>query len=98
MSIEVLGADGLKTERVSNTTLQALEFDASGACNDIISLRVRNERELTYEIIDPIHIKLRETENGNDYNPVQIEAENGITFLTIHPAIHAPMLAGIKIN
>ena len=98
VSIEVVAPDGLKTERAGNVTLQEMSFDASGACNDIISLRVRNEREELYEVIDPIHIKLKETENGNDFNSVQIDAENGTTWLTIHPAIHAQMLAGLKIN
>ena len=96
--IETIEANGIRTERVGDGTFQSMDFDTSNPCNDVILLRVRNEREIAYDIIDPVHILLRETEPGEDFNPVQIEAENGTTFLTFHPAIHAQMLAGLKIN
>ena len=98
ISIELVEPDGLKTEITSDLTLEGMVFDTQDPCNDVILVRMRNGREITYDIIDPIHIMLRESEGRNDFNPVQIEAENGTVFLTLHPAIHAQMLEGLKIN
>ncbi|MDB6022661.1 MAG: hypothetical protein JWQ04_2518 [Pedosphaera sp.] len=96
--IETILPNGLKTEQVGDATFQSMELDTSNSCNDVILLRVRSEREIAYDIIDPVHLMLRETRSGEDFNPIQIEAENGTTFLTFHPAIHAQMLAGLKVN
>ncbi len=98
ISIELVGPDGLKTERARDLTLEDIVFDTKDPCNDMILVRARNTREITYDIIDPIYIRLRESASRNDFNPVQIEAENGTTFLTLHPAIHAQMLEGLKIT
>jgi hypothetical protein len=98
ISIELVGPDGLKTERAHDLTLEDIVFDTQDPCSDMILVRARNTREITYDIIDPIYIRLRESTSGNDFNPVQIEAESGITFLTLHPAIHAQMLEGLKIT
>ncbi len=98
ISIELVEPDGLKTEITSDLILEGMDFDTQDSCNDVILVRMRDGREITYDIIDPIHIRLRESEGRNDFNPVQIEAENGTIFLTLHPAIHAQMLEGLKIN
>ncbi|MDB6020214.1 MAG: hypothetical protein JWQ04_71 [Pedosphaera sp.] len=96
--IETILPNGSKTERVGDATFQSMELDTRNSCNDVILLRVRNEREIAYDIVDPIHLLLRETQTGEDFNPVQIEAENGTTLLTFQPAIHIGMLAGLKVD
>lgn len=98
ISIELVEPDGLKAEITRNLILEGMVFDTQDPCNDVILVRMRDGREITYDIIDPIHIRLRESEGRNDFNPIQIEAENGTIFVTLHPAIHAQMLEGLKIN
>jgi hypothetical protein len=96
VTIEAIEPDGLKTEKVGNSTLESIAFDRQNSCNDVISLRVRNQREITYDIIDPVHILLEETSHPGDFNPVRIDGENGTTYLTFHPAIHVQMLEGLR--
>ena len=96
--IESILPDGKKSDRVGEATFEGMELDRSDSCNDVLHLRVRNEREVKYDIVDPIHILLRETRPGEDFNPIQIEGETGTTFVTFKPAIHAQMLAGLNVS
>jgi len=73
-------------------------FDKSDACNDVITLRLRSTREIVHEILDPIRITLHPSRESGDFNPLQIAAENGITIITLHPAIHAQMLGDLETN
>ena len=98
VTVQTIFPDGEKREQVGNATLEGLDFDTSNACNDTIRLRVRNERETAIDIIEPRHIILEESKKGGDFNPLQIDGENGTTFVTFHPAIHDQMLAGIKLH
>ena len=66
------------------------------ACSDVITLRLRAEREIVREIIEPIKLLLHPSGTGGDFNQLQIEAESGVMLLTFHPAIHARMLKGLK--
>lgn len=96
--VEAIEPDGLRIEKVGNSTLESIAFDARNQCNDVISLRLRNGREITYDIVDPVHILLEETSHAGDFNPVRIDGENGSTFLTFHPAIHEQMLQGLRVS
>ena len=96
ISIELIGANGLKTELVRDLLLKDILLHAPNPCNDVISVRARGGREVLHEVIDPIHVLLWETVGGNDFNPIQIDGENGTTLLTLHPAVHAQMLEGMK--
>jgi len=51
-----------------------------------------------HEILDPIRITLHPSRESGDFNPLQIAAENGITIITLHPAIHAQMLGDLETN
>jgi Family of unknown function (DUF5335) len=97
VSIETIHPDGQKRAQTGNATLQSMDLDTSGPCNDVLLLRVDNERESAFDIIDPVHIILQETHSGDDFNPVRIDGENGTTIVTFHPAIHRQMLAGLKL-
>lgn len=98
VSVKTIFPDGDKREQVGNATLEGMDFDTSDPCNDTIHLRLRNEREVAIDIIEPRHIILEESKQGGDFNPVQIDGENGTTFVTFHPAIHSQMLAGMKLQ
>lgn len=98
VKLEVVESDGVKSERVGSATLQSMSFDKTDGCSDTITLRLRNEREIVYEIIEPIRLTLNPSGGSGDFNPLQIEAESGVTFITFHPAIHQKMLDGLKAN
>ena len=97
-TIEMIGPDGIKTEKAGSATLESMVLDTHGTCNSVISIRVRNNREITHEIIDPIRVMLKQTGEQGEFNSVQIEAENGTTLLAFHPAIHARMLEGLRVS
>jgi hypothetical protein len=95
--LEVLEANGAKTERVASATFQSMLFDKTDSCNDSITLRLRTDREIVYEIIEPTRITLHPSGAPGNFNPLQIEAESGVTFITLHPAIRAQTLKELKI-
>jgi hypothetical protein len=96
VKLEVIEPDGVKTELFANASFQSMTFDKRDSCSDIITLRLRAAREIVHEIIEPIKILLNPSGASGDFNPVQIEAENGVLFITFHPAIHADMLKGLQ--
>lgn len=98
VKLETTESNGIKTERVASATLESMVFDKSDACNDVITLRLRNARDIVHEILDPIRITLHPAGDSDGFNPLQIVAENGTTILTLHPAIHAQMLEDIETN
>lgn len=98
ITVETIFPDGDKREQAANVTLEGMDFDTSNGCNDMIHLRVRDEREVAIEIIDPRHIILEESQAGGGFNPIQIDGENGTTFVTFRPAIHGDMLSGLKLQ
>jgi hypothetical protein len=96
VKLEVVESSGVKSERVANATFQGMSFDSTNPCSDVITLRLRGEREIVYEIIDPIQILLHGSKASADYNSIQIDAESGVSFITIHPPIHSEMFKGLK--
>jgi hypothetical protein len=95
VKLETIESNGIKTERVASASFQSLVLDQTDACNDVITLRLRSTREIVHKILDPIHITLYPSGESGDFNPLQIAAENGITIITLHPAIHAQMLGDL---
>ncbi len=98
LTIEVLRGGNQREQIVRELPLQKIELDRSDACNDRIALHlgVPAQRPLTHLIVQPIHIMLRPAENGS-FNPLEIDAESGISFLTFHPALRADILHGLKL-
>lgn len=97
LNIEVVEPDGRRNQTASGAIFDRMELDTSDACNNVISIRAAGEREINHQIIDPIYILLRDSGSSGDYNPVEIQAENGQTRLTFHPAIHEDLLRGLEI-
>lgn len=94
--LEVIETDGVKSELAANAVFQGISFDKKDACSDAITLRLRSEREMVREIIEPIKLLLHPSGTGGDFDQLQIEAESGVILITFHPAIHADMLKGLK--
>ena len=92
LTIEVIAPDGAKTRNTGRLIFEEMKFDTSDPCSDILSVRARDSREITHVMVEPTHIALLETENRGTFNPVIIQAANGTTKLTFHPAIHEQLL------
>ena len=96
VKLEVVGSNGLRIEKAANATLQSMVFEATDSCSDLITLRLVNPAEIIHEIIEPIQITLQSSGNTSELNLITIEAESGITLITLHPAIQVQMLEGFK--
>lgn len=98
VKLEVIETDGARTEKIASAVFQNMAFAAIDACTDGITLRFRNDREIVYQIVDPIKILLHPSGGSGDFDQLQFEAENGISFVTFRPPIHEDMLKGLDIN
>src|SRR4051812_2210051 len=81
VKLETIESDGIKTERIASAAFESMVFDRTDACNDVITLCLRSNREIVHEILDPIRITLHPSEAPGDFNPLQIAAENGVTII-----------------
>lgn len=97
LTVEVLESDGQKRQVVRDVPLQSIVYDRSDACNDRIALHLgpASQKPMTHLIVQPIHMTLRPAENGS-FNPLQIDAESGITLLTFRPALRGDVLQGLQ--
>lgn len=82
MTMHVIEPTGYRRELAGGMPLQSIRFEASSGCSDriFVTMFQEGQREITHEIIDPIHVKVREENAGS--KAVQIDAENGSTLLT----------------
>jgi hypothetical protein len=96
LTVEVF-RDGQKEQIARELPLQKIELDRSDGCSDRVALHlgIASQRPMTPLIIEPIHIVLRSTENGS-FNPLEIDAESGVTLVTFHPALRPDILQGIE--
>lgn len=80
MRVERINPSGQRVETVRDMPLTNIWFEKD-ACNDRIILNFEQEgkREVMHEIVEPIHIKLRE--EGEGQKGLQIDAENGSTLV-----------------
>ena len=96
VKLELFELNGVKAREIAGATFQSMVFDAAGACNNVLTFRLTNGREIVHEILDPIQIRLTPSSATGDFNPLEIKAENGMTTITFHPAIHAQILTGLR--
>lgn len=99
-TVDILWIDReTKTERpvARAVEFEEMSFGRRDGCSDQITVRAGGERgvETRHEIIEPIHILLRESDGR--FNGVAVEAEEGTTILTFSPAIHSDWLKGIRL-
>jgi len=72
----------------SGVRFDEISFGRRDGCTDQIVVRAGGEAGARHEIVEPIHILLRESSKNGDFNAITVEAENGSTILTFNPAIH----------
>ncbi|HLX70574.1 MAG TPA: DUF5335 family protein [Verrucomicrobiae bacterium] len=74
---------------------QEISFGKRDGCNDRIMVRAGGETETHHEIVEPIHILLREHDGG--FNAIAVEAEEGTTLLKFNPVIRSAWLEGLAV-
>jgi hypothetical protein len=100
VTIEIVTREGVRMEVARTASFEGIAYDRSDDCNDVLTVRATGQDNGTkrHTIIEPMHIKLKETETGAAYNSVLIEAENGITVLTFHPVLRPQWLEGLALS
>lgn len=95
MTLIHIHTSGHKEEKIRNLPLQAMRFDPSGDCNNRICVTLAQEgtREIMHEILEPIHVKVREESGGS--KGLQIDAENGTTILVFSSGRLDELLSGL---
>jgi hypothetical protein len=83
MTVRQLTLGGQYTDVVRDMPLTGAWLE-SADCNDHLFLRFQEQggREITHDIIEPIHVKLRDESGGE--KGLQIDAENGSTLVLFH--------------
>jgi hypothetical protein len=77
---------------------EQMSFDQSDGCSDEMTIHAGGEKETRHEIVEPIRVLLRETnDGGGGFNTLTIEAEEGITILTFRPVINEGWLTGVRL-
>jgi hypothetical protein len=96
MTIQVIEPSGYRREIANRIPLQSMKFQQGSGCVDKIFVTVFQEgqREITHEIVDPIHVKVREEGVGS--KALQIDAENGSTLLTFSSGKMEELLEGLE--
>jgi hypothetical protein len=95
MSIFQINAAGNQVEVVRDMPLQNIRYERD-ACNDhiLITLFLEGKREVTHDIIEPIHVKLREENEGT--KALQIDAENGSAILRFSSGKISELMKGLE--
>src|SRR5687768_16652788 len=96
IDIERTDSDGTRERIADQATFQRVLLDETGPCSDRMTFEfsVGGQKTNAYVITEPIHVRLRETENGR-YKCVEIVAEDGTTVLKFRPGINPAALQGI---
>lgn len=61
-------------------------------CSDRIKIRTSGESTAHHEIVEPIRILLRATEDGAAFNGLAVEGEEGTTIMTFTPVIRKSII------
>jgi hypothetical protein len=82
LTLEVSDPYGGKTEVARDLPLQQMTFEKTADCTDRMTISVGRPGQLLSQfIVDPIHLRVKEA--GAGVTHVQIDAESGITYLTL---------------
>lgn len=74
---------------------EEMTFGKRDGCNDQIIVRVGGEGATHHQIVEPIHILLRATEDGRAFNGLAVEAEEGTTIMTFTPVIRKSVIESL---
>jgi hypothetical protein len=95
LSIDAIGADGIRGELFRDLPLDKMTFDKTDACNDIISISLvsrADQRKENHLVIEPVDMQIKQSKEGNKV--LQIRAENGTTLVTFHSGRFPDMSLG----
>ncbi len=97
MSVVQIRPSGGKVEVIHEMPLTNISFN-HGGCNDSILFNFQEEgtREVTHEVVDPIHVKIRE--EGQGKKGLQIDGENGSTLISFSSGKIDELLDGIQLQ
>lgn len=84
-----------ETQIARAAEFEEIKFGKRDGCNDEITVRVGGESATHHQILEPIHILLRATEDGRAFNGVAVEAEEGTTILTFTPVIRKSVIESL---
>ena len=98
MTLSHIHTSGRREEKVQGLPLQRIEFDPSGDCSNriVVTLVQEGTREISHEIVEPIHVKVREEAGGS--KGLQIDAENGTTILSFSSGKMDELLDGLNLD
>ena len=71
---------------------EEITFQKRDGCSDRIKIRAGGETSTHHEIVEPIRILLRATEDGAAFNGLAVEAEEGTTLMTFTPVIRKSII------
>jgi hypothetical protein len=95
VTIEKIDPDGSRHEVARAVPLDHVALNTRDACNDAIRINAADGFE--YEIVEPIHIRLKRNAEGG-FNPVQIDGEEGTTILHFRPALKPTVIEGLSVT
>ncbi len=98
VNIQRVEPNGSKRQVAANVALDSVEFGRRDDCNDHIAVRTSGQQTHDLEIVEPIRIRLMESENGAAFQSVIVEAEDGVTILTFHPTLKADALRDLQLR
>jgi len=98
INIHRVEPDGAKRQVASNVALDRIEFGRRDDCNDHIAVKTSGDQTRDLDIVEPIRIKLMESENGAAYPSIIVEAEDGVTILTFNPTLKAAALSDLQLR
>jgi hypothetical protein len=85
LTVQVSDPYGGKTEVARDLPLQELSFEKTLGCSDRIHITVgKPGKFLAHSILEPIHVRVKDA--GSGVTHVQIDAEDGITYLSLKEA------------
>jgi hypothetical protein len=92
VTIEIVEPNGARRELARALPLDNVTLGPRDGCNDAIWINASDG--FRHEIVEPIHIRLKRNAEGG-FNPVQIDAETGITILHFRPALKPTVVEGL---
>lgn len=71
---------------------EEISLQRRDGCSDRIKIRTSGETSAHHEIVEPIRILLRATEDGAAFNGLAVEGEEGTTLMTFTPVIQKSII------
>lgn len=84
ITLEHQDLEGHRREIAQNMPFEGIHFRKDD-CNDRVIIGIGSapgQRDLDHEIVEPIHVRIKGEQGDRKY--IQVEAENGITFIIFH--------------